>query len=303
LSDNTGIVPYLQQVSELAGVPVQEFVVPADRQLIAGDMRLHYLDWGTDRKPWLVFLHGGAQTAHTWDIVCLALRDRYHAVAVDLRGHGDSEWSPELDYGLAAHARDVLGLLDELGAERAILVGMSLGGMSAMYATSLAPERVRALVMIDVSPTIPPERGRDVAAFMRSAVELNTLDDYVEQALSFNPRRDRGLLRTSLLFNLRERPDGGLAWKWDPRPMAGSPELRADWNQRRQELWERAGRIETPTLLVRGGESRMLLPADADELVAHMPDARWVEVEHAGHTVQGDNPAGLLRELDAFLPA
>jgi pimeloyl-ACP methyl ester carboxylesterase len=138
---------------------------------------------------------------------------------------------------------------------------------------------------------------------MNAKVELDTLDDYIEQALSFNPRRDRDLLRTSLLFNLRERPDGGFAWKWDPRPMAGPPALREDWNRRRQELWERAGRIEVPTLLVRGGESKMLLPEDADELVAHMPNARWVEVENAGHTVQGDNPAGLLRELDAFLPA
>ena len=133
---------------------------------------------------------------------------------------------------------------------------------------------------------------------MNAKVELDTLDDYVEQALSFNPRRDRDLLRTSLLFNLRERPDGGFAWKWDPRPMAGPPALREDWNRRRQELWERAGLIEVPTLLVRGGESKMLLPEDADELVAHMPNARWVEVENAGHTVQGDNPAGLLRELE-----
>jgi pimeloyl-ACP methyl ester carboxylesterase len=299
----TDVVPYLQRVSELARVPVAMFVAPADGQLIAGDTRLHYLDWGTDGKPWLVFLHGGAQTAHTWDIVCLALRDRYHAVALDLRGHGDSEWSPELDYGLAAHSRDLLGLLDHLGAKQVVLVGMSLGGMSAMYATSLAADRVRALVVVDVSPNIPPDRGREVVSFMNAKVELNTLDDYVEQALSFNPRRDRELLRTSLLFNLRERPDGGLAWKWDPRPMAASPERREEWNRRRRELWERAAGIETPTLLVRGGESKMLLPEDADELVAHMPDARWVEVENAGHTVQGDNPAGLLHELEAFLPA
>jgi pimeloyl-ACP methyl ester carboxylesterase len=301
--NEVAVIPYLQRVSELARVPVATFVAPADAQLIAGDTRLHYLDWGTDGKPWLVFLHGGAQTAHTWDILCLALRARYHAVALDLRGHGDSEWSPELDYGLAAHSGDLLGLLDHLGADQVVLVGMSLGGMSAMYATSLAPERVRALVVVDVAPNMPPDRGREVVAFMNSKVELNTLDDYVEQALSFNPRRDRELLRTSLLFNLRERPDGGLAWKWDPRPMARSPEQRQEWSRRRQELWERAAGIETPTLLVRGGESTMLLPEDADELVAHMPNARWVEVENAGHTVQGDNPAGLLRELEAFLPA
>jgi esterase len=297
------LLPYLEAVSERAGVSVREFVAPADKQVIAGDTRLHYLDWGSAGKPWLVFLHGGGQTAHTWDIVCLALRDRYHVVAVDLRGHGDSEWSPELDYGPAAHARDVLGLLDHLGAEQAMLVGMSLGGMSAMYATAVAPERVRALVVVDVAPNAPPDRGRDVVAFMNSKVELNTLDDYVEQALSFNPRRDRELLRTSLMFNLRQRAGGGLAWKWDPRPMAHPESRREEWNRVRQELWERAAGIETPTLLVRGRESKILLPEDAEELVAHMRDARWVEVPDAGHTVQGDNPAGLLRELEAFLPA
>jgi pimeloyl-ACP methyl ester carboxylesterase len=294
------LIPYLRRVSELAGVAVGDLVEPGEGRLEADGVGLHYLDWGGDAPP-VVFLHGGGQTAHTWDIVCLALRDRYRCLALDLRGHGDSDWSPDLDYEIATHAGDVVAAIDALAGGSAVVVGMSLGGLSALWTASAAPDRVRALVVVDAAPNVPPGRGREVLGFVSSTAELRTLDDYVEQALAFNPRRDAELLRTSLLFNLRERPDGGFAWKYDRRPLNGAGAQRERWERAREELWGRVGSIGAPTLLVRGGESRILLPEEAEELVARMPNARWVEVPNAGHTVQGDNPAGLLRELEPFL--
>jgi pimeloyl-ACP methyl ester carboxylesterase len=291
---------YLEKVSELAGVAIAEFVVPSSVQMVGGNMRLHYLDWGTEGKPPILFLHGWGLNAYSWDIVCLALRDRHHCVALDQRGHGDSEWSPVLDYGQAAHARDLAAVLDHLGAPDAVLVGMSLGGLNAMYLAGVAPERVRALVVSDTGPNVPPGRGREVVAFAGATEELVSVDDYVEQAVRFNPRRDPDLLRVSLMRNLRRRPDGGFVWKWDPRPL-GSETAREDFERRRKELWELAGRMEVPTLLVRGANSQMFLPEDAEELAAHMPNARWVEVENAGHSVHGDNAAGFVRELERFL--
>jgi hypothetical protein len=105
--DRAETLDYLRRVADRAEIPISEFVVPEDVQFVAGNIRLHYLDWGSAGRPLLVFLHGAALNAHTWDIVCLALRDRFHCVALDQRGHGDSEWSPEMDYTPAAHGRDL----------------------------------------------------------------------------------------------------------------------------------------------------------------------------------------------------
>jgi pimeloyl-ACP methyl ester carboxylesterase len=295
-----GLIPYLRRVSELAGIAVGEPVEPLEGRLHADGLSLHYLDWGGDGPP-VVFLHGGGQTAHTWDVVCLALRDRYRCLALDLRGHGDSDWSPDLDYGIPAHACDAVAAIDALACGSAVVVGMSLGGLSALWAASASPDRFRALAVIDAAPNVPPGRGREILDFLSSTAELRTLDEYVERALAFNPRRDPELLRTSLLFNLRERRDGGFAPKYDRRHLNGAGADRERWERAREELWDRVASLRVPTLLVRGAASRILLPEEAEELVGRMPNARWVEVPNAGHTVQGDNPAGLLRELEPFL--
>jgi pimeloyl-ACP methyl ester carboxylesterase len=299
-NDHAETIAYLRRVSERAEITISEFVLPESVQVIAGNIRLHYLDWGSAGRPFLVFLHGAALNAHSWDIVCLALRDRFHCIALDQRGHGDSEWSPEMDYAPAAHARDLRALLDQLGGADAVFVGMSLGGLNAMNLAAESPERVRALVMVDVGPNVKPGRGREIGAFMNATDGLDSIDDYIEQAIQFNPRRDPQLLRHSLGYNLRPRPGGGFAWKYDPRPL-GSESSRSDMERRLEELWERAAHVSAPTLLVRGAESPIFLAEDAEELARHMPNARLVQVENAGHAVQGDNPAGLLRELEAFL--
>ena len=249
-----------------------------------------------------MFLHGGGQTAHTWDIVCLALRDRYRCLALDLRGHGDSDWSPDLDYGIATHACDAVAAIDALAGGSAVVVGMSLGGLSALWAASAAPDRVRALVVVDAAPNVPPGRGREVLGFVSSTAELRTLDDYVEQALAFNPRRDAELLRTSLLFNLRERPDGGFAWKYDRRPLnGGGTRSASDGSARGRSSgggWARSAHPRCSSAAAKAGFSCPRRRRSSP------PGCRmrggW-RCRTPGHTVQGDNPAGLLRELEPFL--
>lgn len=292
---------HLRAVASTAGVAVPEIVLPEERHVILRRMRFRYLDWGARGKPVVLFIHGGGLTAHTWDLPCLLLRHEYHCLAIDLRGHGDSEWSPEMDYGLEAHAGDVEALVDLLDLDRLAVVGMSLGGLTAIAYAGGHAGRLGALVVVDVGPQMRIEGSRRIAEFIAAPAEFDSVDDAVERALSFNPRRDPRLLRKSLLHNLRRGPDGKLTWKHDRRHR-GKIDLD-DWARRRRALWAEVPKISCPTLVVRGARSDVFHDEDAAKLADALPRGEWVRIEDAGHTVQGDNPKALVAALRRFLRA
>lgn len=300
-----GVPPEVQLQSLSAagralGMDVAEYVLPESRHAVLHGHRLHYLDWGTPGQPLVVLLHGVGLTAHTWDLVALALRHDHHCVALDLRGHGDSEWSPVLDYGVAAHGRDVASLVEHLDAGPVVLVGMSMGGMCAVQAAAGLGDRVRGLVLVDIGPPLveeatgepPPRPG---GPFLPG--ELDTFEDFVDQALAFNPKRDRAQLRVSLRHNLRQLPDGRWTWKYDRR-FYGNPEIR---RPAPTSVWGHLDDLRCPGFVIRGGESRVLSPAAAAALADRLPGGRWVEVAGAGHTVQGDQPAAFVEAIRPFL--
>src|ERR1700754_3737759 len=146
----------------------------------------------------MVLLHGGYLTAHTWDVVCLTLRDEYRCYALDQRGHGESEWPAAVDYGTAAHVADVTAFIAALGLERPILVGQSMGGMNALAYAARAERELTALIVVDTGRSVEWEQGAaEVAGFVMGDTEFASLDAASEAAKPFNPRRDRALLRRS----------------------------------------------------------------------------------------------------------
>ena len=290
---------HLEMSATTAGVALPRIVLPDAHDVLVGRMRLHYLDWGTRGRPPVLFLHGGGLNAHTWDIVCAALRDERHCVALDQRGHGESEWSPTMDYGIESHVGDLDAFVGGLGFERFVLVGMSLGGVNAMAWAGRHSQRLAGLVVVDVGPEIRTDGVRKIAAFTSEATPLDSVEQFVDRALAFNPRRNRDLLRRSLLHNLRRMPDGRWMWKYDQRHR-GKADPGA-YERRRELLWSAVDRIECPTLVVRGAQSDVFHDEDAERLAARFRQGRWVKIPGAGHTVQGDNPADLLRELRPFL--
>jgi len=290
---------HLELSAETAGIRLPEIVLPEGRDVLLRRMRFHYLDWGIAGLPPVVFLHGGGLNAHTWDLVCAALRRDRHCVALDQRGHGESEWSPPMDYSTESHVGDLEAFVEMLGLERFVLVGMSLGGVNALAWAGRHSRRLAGLVLIDVGPEIRFEGVRKIQAFTSEATPLDSVDHFVERALAFNPRRSRELLRRSLLHNLRPMPDGRLMWKYDQRHR-GKVDPAA-YARRRELLWSAVERVECPALVVRGAQSDVFHDEDADQLAGRFQRGRWVRVEGAGHTVQGDNPAALLVELRAFL--
>ena len=290
---------HLERVARLAGVAYPELVLPESRHCLAGRMRLHYLDWGRAGRPHVLFLHGGCLTAHTWDLVCLALRGERHCLALDQRGHGDSEWSPEVDYRFEAHQRDLRAWISELGCERPLLVGQSLGAINALlYARAHASE-LAGVVLIDVAPGVQRSVGAQrIGDFTRGSPDpLESIEEAIARAREFNPRRDPVLLRRSLLHNLRERPDGRLTWKYDRRFLAVPMIERG---AELDGLGAAAPEVTCPVLVVRGAESDVVAAHEASEFAARFPRGRLVEIAGAGHTVQGDNPSDLTRALRAF---
>jgi pimeloyl-ACP methyl ester carboxylesterase len=299
VSMRTDALAHLRLATELAGIDIAEVVSPTEGNIVVGGMRLHYLDWGKGDRPPLLFLHGGCLTAHTWDLVCLALRSDYRCVALDQRGHGDSEWSPTLDYGPDAHARDIRGLIEQLQLTDPVLIGHSLGGLNAMTYATDASARLAGLVMVDVGPAVDSSEVNRIARFVMQEPTAGSVEEFVQRARAFNPRRDPRLLRSSLMHNLRRLPDGTWTWKYDRRGI--SHEWLALIRDSLHELRNATNAVRCPVLVVRGADSNSLSDAQAASFAASFSDGRWAKVTDAGHTIQGDNPRGLVQVLTAFL--
>ena len=290
---------HLRLAAELAGLEDMQVVLPDDRHVVLDGMRLHFVNWGTAGFPPVLFLHGGGLTARTWDLVCLALRTSFHCLALDQRGHGDSEWSPGLDYGTAAHVADLEALIAHLRLDRPVLVGQSMGALNALtYAERHAAE-LGGLVLVDMTPNVRLEGTQRIFDFVTAPAELDSVEEFVERAKQFNPRRDPRLLRRSLLHNLRQLPNGKWTWKYDRRHM--TRERLASLRDQVGRLWEMIGTVTCPTLVVRGERSDVVTPESAAALASALPDGESVTIADAGHTVQGDNPRGLAEALEPFL--
>jgi pimeloyl-ACP methyl ester carboxylesterase len=283
-------------VLEIGGLHPDAVTLPDDHQVIVGSMRLHYLDWGGVGAP-ILFLHGGGLTAHTWDCVAVMLRERYRCIALDQRGHGESEWSPVVDYRIADHLRDIEGFVDELGLERPIMVGQSMGGLNSIAYATRRSDRMRAMVIVDVAPDISAsgaERIRDFTA----TPELDSPEAFLERAVKFNPLRDPVVLRRSLHYNLRQTPAGKWVFKHDQRRR--SDDAIRSLTEDRTRFASEVSKIKCPTLVVRGALSDVLTDAAAEQFARSLPDGRLVRVEKSGHNVQGDNPRALLDVMLAF---
>jgi esterase len=265
-----------------------------DRTATLNDLRFHFLDWGTAGRPPLLLIHGGAQTAHSWDEVAPELARDHHVLAIDQRGHGDSGWAPDGRYRREDFVADIRAFLDHQGWAAVTLMGLSLGGLNSIAFAARHGERVRGLLVIDVAPTV----ARTGSEAIRSHVAVRdfaSFDEAVERALAFNPRRTRANIEERLRHALRETTDGRWTYKYDPA--IGSSGLETNF----EILWEAVRSIRCPTLLVRGGESHVLAAETVDRFAAELPGSEVAVVPGAGHSVMGDNPAGFLAAVKPFL--
>ncbi|HKV56372.1 MAG TPA: alpha/beta hydrolase [Candidatus Binataceae bacterium] len=291
-------IEHLKLAANIAGLDLPEIILPRSHHIVVHRMRLHYLDWGTERCPPIVFLHGGGLNAHTWDVVCLMLRHAYNCFALDQRGHGDSEWEPTADYSFDSQIRDIEGFVEHLGLRRPLLIGHSMGGFAAMGYAMRHADKMAGLTLVDVGPELSMDGAKRIREFISQDRVLDSVDEFVQRAMAFNPMRNPALLRRSLLHNLRQLPNGKWTWKHDPN--RHSPDFALEREQRAKTILAEVHRITCPTLVLRGARSDVFTDENAEKFASALPNGRWIRVPNAGHTIQGDNPRGLLDSLRPF---
>lgn len=261
---------------------------------------LSTLRWGTG-DPEIVLIHGGAQNAHTWDTVALAL-DR-PLIAPDLPGHGHSG-SPAPGVGTRpdANAADLAEAIDALAPNARLVVGMSLGGLTAIALSAARPDLVPRLLLVDITPGVTGDKAKAIHDFVRGPATFPSFDDLLARTMEFNPTRSESSLRRGILHNALQLDDGSWVWRHrrdDYTAMGDTddPEQRPDITM----LWHDLESSAAPVTLVRGmREQSVVDDTDVAELRRRRPDARVVEVD-AGHSVQGDQPIELARIIETAL--
>lgn len=248
---------------------------------------------GDPLAPAVVFLHGGGQTRRSWGPSAAAVAERgWQAITVDLRGHGESDWSKDGDYRVTSFAGDVLAVLRRL-PPRPVLVGASLGGFTAMLlAGELSPNTVRAVVLVDVVPNMDPSGATRIHNFMndRMMSGFDSLEEVADAIREYNPHRRRPSDLDGLRVNLRRRGERWY-WHWDPKFIDGTsalPPIEVTEVDRLYAAVEAILRNDVAMLLVRGQMSDLVTEERADEFISRFPEIDFVDVGGAGHMVAGD---------------
>ncbi len=255
-----------------------------------------------DPDAWpVLFLHGGGQTRHAWGSTAERVADQgWRTVALDLRGHGDSDWAPHGDYSFTAFCADCVAVADQLGRPP-VLVGASLGGMSAMLAEGTSDRTVSCgLVLVDITPKTNAVGIERIKSFMLSGVDgFDTLDDAVEAIAAYTPQRTRPVNPAGLMKVLRQRGDRWY-WHWDPR-FIGQDRSEVVPDRLAGLLDVATSNIKVPTMLVRGLLSDVVTQEGVDDLLAQIPDATVVDVDGAAHMIAGDKNDAFSDAVIAFL--
>jgi pimeloyl-ACP methyl ester carboxylesterase len=262
---------------------------------VGGGQHVSALVWGS-ASPEMVLIHGGGQNAHTWDTVALALGRPL--VAIDLPGHGHSDWREDHDYSPVTSAPAVATAMRTLAPDAQLLVGMSLGGVTAIRLASQYPDLAPRLAIVDVTPGVDETKAEPIIAFLSGPERFESFDEILDRTVQFNPTRTVSSLRRGVLHNAKEQADGSWTWRYDS--------VRA-WKQAERpavaftDLWDDVANVKAPMLLIRGGTSGVVSDDDVAELRRRKPDADIVTVDGAGHSIQGDKPVELAHILEEFL--
>ena len=271
------------------------------RNIVLRQMRFHFLEWGAPDAPAVVLLHGGHQSAHSWDLVSLHLAQRFRVLALDQRGHGDSEWARDVSYTNHEMSLDAEAFIAALGLQRPILMGHSMGGRNAMLLMRHSPSLLRALVIVDVGPEVS-DRGREViAGFVRNNEEFDDLEHFVRNVQQYDPYRSREHIERTVKYNMLQRADGKFVSKCDANPRRlGVVRGRGRW---RTSRWRMRAHSICRCCWCAARTSRILTADAAERFRDALPQGTLTTVPNCGHNVHGQNTKGFIEAVSRFLAA
>jgi len=256
---------------------------------------------GEPGRPAVILLHGGGQTRHSWRGTVKTLGELgYHALAFDARGHGESDWSAELNYSHNRLADDLEAVIGTVAAEP-VVIGASMGGITAMHAIGRSNGMLaRALVLVDIAPRVDPKGLRRVHDFLNGYPDgFANIEEASDAVASYNPHRPRPRDPRGLMKNLRLREDGRLYWHWDPRFFASRNDEQREKST--NHLLDMCPNIKIPTLLVHGAQSDVVSSSGIDELRACLPQLETALMPGAGHMIAGDRNDAFNSAIMVFL--
>jgi pimeloyl-ACP methyl ester carboxylesterase len=273
--------------------------------------QVHYLEWGHRGLSPVLCLHGGGQTAYMFEELGAALGAKHHVVAPDLPGHGDSDPITGFDMTRQALARAIEPVCDAFGFDRSVIVGASLGGITAVTLAAARPELISGIVLIDIGTRLEDEGVRKIVTFLRAHESFASLEEAAAEIARYLPHRKQ-VRPESLTRNLRQRPDGRWVWKhslgrrWrayqEAAAGSGTDEPDpSDWRTMMAGMEGEAAGLACPVLVLRGAFSDVLSDEGAGEVAALIPDSRLETVRNAGHLAAGDNPDSTINLISRFL--
>ena len=288
----------LASASDL-GIKHSATVRYVSRNVLVNGLRLHLTEWGDPSHQALLLLHGGNQTSHSWDLVSLHLSDRFHIIALDQRGHGDSEWPRDGQATPVDMAADAAAVIAALNLRNPIVMGHSMGGIVTMSLLRDFPGVAQKAVLVDVAPELSPEGTRVIQDFIRGIGEFDSADEFVDRVVSYDPFRTRDHVRRTVRYNLLRRADGKYVSKHDLAHRVLQGRVQSSIAER--PTLDDAARFNLPVLLVRGQESNVLTTESAERFVARLPQGVLVTVERCAHNVHSQNTGGFLDAVVPFL--
>ena len=294
LSDSDELRSLLDSAADLS-IEAPQAVRYRSHNTVLRSQRFHYLEWGDPASPPLILLHGSNQSAHSWDLVSLHLSRDWHVFALDQRGHGDSEWSRTADYSVHEMAEDLAAFIDVIGVADPVVIGHSMGGMVTLTFTRNHPEVPRAIGVVDIGPEVNAEGTKMIREFVGRNIEFDDMDEFLDRVEKYDRYRTRAHIAKTLKYNLLRRADGKYVTKNDRR------RFHAEGEARRTPALTELAQLALPVLIVRGGDSNVLVQDAAERFVAALQQGRLVTIPDCGHNVASQNTAGVLDAVKGYL--
>ena len=274
------------------GIEVDPTVRYVSGNRVVNGLRIHFLEWGDPGLPPLVLVHGGGQSAHSWDLVSIVLAKHFHIVALDMRGHGDSEWPRDGDMATPKIGEDVAALTADFGFDRPAMMGHSLGGLSVMYALIANPALASRAVFVDVAPHIEGAISRGTG-FAPEEFEFDSVEAFVAEVVRRETGRSAEHLMRTARYNLMQRSDGKFVPKRYRNQIRGNP--------MRPTLEATVAAVRCPALLLHGEQSTSLSADTATKFASALSAGQLVHVPNCGHNIHSQNTPGFLAAVIPFV--